>query len=79
MKKWESEIPKICQICHDFIKDEFIDGLLRIKGQWAIMCISCHRQHGVGIGIGYGQYYKRVIIEGRNREDDITIFQKVNG
>ncbi|MDI6785104.1 MAG: hypothetical protein QMD92_00185 [bacterium] len=36
---------------------KYVDGKTTL-GFWANMCLSCHREVGVGIGPGRGQYYK---------------------
>lgn len=60
MSKWLSPRPVECQICHNLLgfknTKTFVDGRL-INGTWAIMCISCHRKHGTGFGIGHGQKF----------------------
>lgn len=43
---------------HAAVTNEFIDGRLKI-GQWAIMCPACFGMHGSGLGVGYGQRYKK--------------------
>jgi hypothetical protein len=40
------------------IKDQFIDGATR-HGPWGIMSPYSHRVHGIGLGTGRGQRYKR--------------------
>jgi hypothetical protein len=55
-KHWLGEIPKACQICGLPIKEKFIDGATRY-GPWAILCPSCHRDIGRGLGTGRGQEY----------------------
>lgn len=50
--------PKKCQVCHREIEDVVIDGQLR-QGQWGYMCPSCHKNHGVGLGVGLGQKYQK--------------------
>ena len=52
--------PTECQICKvpgtvDFV---FIDGRT-LQGPWGYMCMKCHREHGVGLGLGKGQRYDR--------------------
>lgn len=42
------------------IHEEFIDGLLAGRSQWAIMSPHTWRLHGIGkLGTGYGQRYKK--------------------
>ena len=55
-KVWVGEPPKDCQICARSITSEFIDGKTT-KGPWAMMCIHCHHECGVGLGTGKGQRY----------------------
>ena len=40
------------------IKDEFIDGKTQM-GPWANMAPSTFKIHGIGLGQGYGQRYKK--------------------
>lgn len=47
---------RTCQCCGGALGKTFVDGRLRI-GPWAVMCRSCHRDLGVGLGIGRGQLY----------------------
>lgn len=54
--EWLGSEPKACDICTKPIKDTFIDGATRM-GPWGILCPSCHKSHGVGLGIGKGQKY----------------------
>jgi len=54
--KWRGERGR-CQICGtDTSNTEFVDGATP-NGQWAIMCLKCHREVGSGLGIGRGQAY----------------------
>ena len=64
-KPWLSPISS-CPFCKkDLIKlDYFIDGATT-QGPWALMCKPCHIDHGVGLGLGLGQMYKK------NEEDNI--------
>lgn len=59
MKQWLGEVPRVCQICGKPIRNDFVDGKTA-NGQWAIMHQSCHRLHGVGLGIGKGQLFRRL-------------------
>ncbi len=59
MKTWYGSEPTACDICASPIKDTFIDGRTR-EGAWGILCPRCHKNHGVGLGLGKGQqYWKR--------------------
>ena len=64
-RKWIGSHPT-CDICGvDCDGKEFVDGKTQL-GPWGLMCRSCHRQHGVGLGFGRGQLYDkdRYLIEG---------------
>jgi cytochrome c553 len=45
-----------CDLCGAAKLSRYIDGKT-IYGPWAIMCIICHHNKGVGLGTGRGQYY----------------------
>lgn len=51
--------PAKCDLCNDPLKDEFVDGVVAKYRNWACMCIGCFQAHGVGLGTGMGQRYKR--------------------
>ena len=65
--KWHGEIPKRCDICGREIKKVFIDGRTDM-GAWANMCEHCHRERGVGLGVGKGQKYTMKVIKGGGTE-----------
>ena len=48
-----------CDLCGQPIKDTFIDGRIRGRSSWGIMCPDCHQQHGIGLGQGCGQRYRK--------------------
>ena len=52
-----SEIEK-CDVCKAKIRNAFVDGKME-GGPWAIMCASCHRIYGVGLGTGRGQRFEK--------------------
>lgn len=54
--KWHGVTPTQCEVCGEKLTDEFIDGRTQV-GFWAIMCIPCHKEFGVGLGVGKGQKY----------------------
>lgn len=60
-KYWVGSRPQ-CDICHEAIKDQFVDGVTTL-GPWAVMCPGCYGWSGVGVGIGLGQQYQ--LHEGR--------------
>lgn len=53
---WTGDVSK-CDICRKRIEMRFVDGRLR-RGSWALMCLDCHRDYGVGLGMGKGQMYE---------------------
>ena len=55
---WIGETPSSCQLCDKSIVSSFVDGKLKI-GPWASCCLFCHRVHGIGLGTGLGQLYRR--------------------
>lgn len=54
--KWYGVLPKTCDLCKRPLRKFFIDGRTKM-GPWAIMCSSCHREQGVGLGLSKGQKY----------------------
>ena len=56
MKKWLGDLPATCNICNKPLATTFFDGKTQM-GPWAIMCSSCHKVHGIGLGTGRGQKY----------------------
>ena len=55
--KWRVITPRKCEICEGNLKGAFVDGKTKV-GFWAIMCLACHKEFGVGLGIGKGQKYE---------------------
>lgn len=56
MAKWLSPVGS-CNICKQEITSEtFVDGKT-VFGPWALMCESCHKKAGIGLGTGLGQRY----------------------
>lgn len=64
VKKWMSPKPESCDICHRNLDTltAFIDGVTA-TGQWAIMCLTCHKYWGMGLGLGKGQRYSLATLE----------------
>ena len=54
MKTWLGSTK--CDICGREIEKTLIDGMTQM-GPWAVMCPTCHKIHGVGLGDGRGQKY----------------------
>lgn len=57
-KFWNGSEPTRCDVTGRAITDEFIDGKTRM-GPWGIMHPTAHAMHGVGVGIGRGQRYRK--------------------
>ena len=62
MKMWTSGRPEKCDLCQRPIGSVFIDGLTEF-GIWAVMCLICWEQGGVGLGPGKGQKYNSETLE----------------
>lgn len=52
-------LPSKCDICGYKGNTTIIDGKTH-AGPWAYMCVDCHKDYGLGLGIGVGQKYERV-------------------
>lgn len=56
-KVWMGSPITKCDLCKCQIKNVFVDGKTNM-GPWGIMCFTCHRTHGCGLGLGRGQKYR---------------------
>ena len=65
--KWHGVTPKKCDICEGKLEGAFVDGRTK-TGFWANMCLSCHKEFGVGLGIGKGQKYELKVIKDGDKE-----------
>lgn len=65
--KWHGETPTKCEVCGRKLTTAFIDGRTK-TGFWAIMCLACHKEFGVGLGIGKGQKYEMRVIKDGEKE-----------
>ena len=69
-KEWASEVPEKCQFCNQPLKNVFYDMNYKFMG-WGIGCEDCHKEHGVGLGIGRGQMFdlktRKMLAGGKNR------------
>ena len=65
--KWYGTIPTQCEVCGGKLTDEFIDGKTKV-GFGAIMCPACHKEFGVGLGLGKGQKYEMKVIKDGEKE-----------
>lgn len=61
MNIWQGDPPHKCDLCQTEI-DAFVDGRTQ-KGFWAIMCVFCALEYGVGLGEGKGQLYTNNMVE----------------
>jgi len=61
-RRWNGTPPTQCDICRGTLGSVFYDGATK-HGPWALMCHSCHRQHGRGLGTGRGQKYNTKTLE----------------
>ena len=55
--KWLGSKPTTCDICHKPFTDTMLDARTT-SGRWGLLCPDCHKDYGVGIGIGRGQEYR---------------------
>jgi len=55
---WEGNPITDCEICGGAITIFFVDGKTK-SGPWGVMCLGCHKIHGVGLGTGKGQQYEK--------------------
>ena len=64
MDRWRGK--ETCDFCGRSVREKdhraFVDGKT-IHGPWALMCIECYPDHGVGLGVGKGQSYDTVTFE----------------
>lgn len=58
-KYWIGQEPINCDMCGFEFKSYFVDGATRYAGAWAFLCPKCHKLHGIGLGTGKGQKYKK--------------------
>lgn len=55
-KVWMGSTPK-CDLCQKEDLTHFVDGKTQY-GPWAMMCLTCHKRRGLGLGTGQGQLYE---------------------
>lgn len=58
-KYWMGSTPTNCDLCQRPFGDTMIDGAVKPQGSWGLLDLGCHRMHGVGLGTGRGQMYRR--------------------
>lgn len=54
---WMGSTPDKCDICGESVGEKFVDGKTTM-GPWGILCVTCHKSVGVGLGLGKGQLYE---------------------
>jgi len=57
-KIWYGDVDK-CTMCGREIQGEFVDGKLKHGSKWELMCITCFKSWGSGLGLRKGQLYKK--------------------
>lgn len=55
--KWHGVSPKKCDICGRPITKTFVDGKTNF-GSWGCLCLPCHADCGISLGLGRGQKYQ---------------------
>ncbi len=50
--------PERCNLCNSRLKSVWITGRLAGSGGIRDMCVTCHRESGVGMGTGRGQMWE---------------------
>ena len=55
---WHGKTPKRCEMCNNLFKRFFADGKTQF-GPWAMICLHCLDEIGVGLGTGKGQLYMK--------------------
>ena len=73
-KIWCGDLPKVCDLCGTPIVTVFIDGRTIHGLAWAYMCECCHATRGVGLGLGKGQKYQKIVVD-----TEPTVWAKVEG
>lgn len=56
---WTGTPPELCDLCCRPLGNTFVDGATKPQGRWGCLDLKCHRVHGVGVGTGKGQVYRR--------------------
>jgi hypothetical protein len=53
--------PANCDLCERAFEQEeyFVDGRVKGLGGCGFICVDCFGEHGVGLGLGIGQLYRR--------------------
>lgn len=56
---WTGQAPIHCDLCARPLGNTFVDGATKPQGRWGSLDLKCHRVHGVGIGAGKGQVFRK--------------------
>jgi hypothetical protein len=55
---WIGNPPEQCDLCGAGLEDVFYDAKTH-GGPWGFLCVRCFKAHGIGLGMGRGQKYRR--------------------
>jgi len=59
-KIWYGSSPERCQLCGcSLLEEKIFYDAKSLVGPWAIMCLNCFNDKGLGVGTGLGQVYER--------------------
>lgn len=61
---WEGKKPEKCELCGSQIGKEFVDGAVKGRESWHVMCLRCAKRFGLGLGPGKGQKYALLVLAG---------------
>jgi hypothetical protein len=61
-EKWRGTKPFVCELCRRELFHSFYDARTKM-GPWAILCVICFGEKGVGLGLGKGQKYDMNTLE----------------
>jgi len=55
-KSWSGTTPTTCDLCYKPFASTFYDARTK-QGRWGLLCRSCFKEYGMGLGTGLGQEY----------------------
>ena len=69
-----SPAPSSCDLCSRLFEEFMIDGAIKGMSGWGCLCEKCFVEYGKGLGIGYGQLFRKtqdgwLMIAGAPEED----------
>jgi hypothetical protein len=47
-------VPTRCNLCNTRLESYFVNGMTR-HGLQKTMCVTCHKEYGIGLGTGHGK------------------------